>query len=61
MPVQAILMPATLMFTEKQYHVRLEDEKRKMMAADSSLFFEIRAMKIDSRAKYMNKFADKYL
>lgn len=58
-PVQAVLMPASIMTTEKQLQVRIDEDKRKLVAHDSSIFFQVRAMKMDSKVKYMIKFPDK--
>lgn len=58
-PVEAVLSSMTIMHTEKQYFVRIEEDKRKLLASDSSLFIQIRAMKMDTKVRYMIKFPDK--
>ena len=58
-PVQAVLLHVTVMITEKQLQIRIDEEKRKLVASDPSIFFQVRAMKMDSKVKYMIKFPDK--
>lgn len=58
--VVRVLHPMSMMITEKQFQIRIEEEKRKVLASDSSLYIQIRAMKMDSKVRYMVKFPDKY-
>jgi hypothetical protein len=58
-PVKHVLHPMSIMSTEKMLQIRIEEDKRKWLHGDNSLFFQIRAMKLDSKVKYMMKFPDK--
>lgn len=57
--IDRILLPISIMVTEKHVHVRIEEDKRKLLASDSSLMIQVRAMKMDSKVRYMVKFPDK--